>query len=88
MQTLPSLLSGELYPNDARSAMKGFTRSVTCIFIMLPLYFFPIIEQSLQLYGTFFSFAGALLMALPVIYFILPETRGLKLEEIQGNNKI
>merc|ERR1719188_1463521 len=50
---------------------------------MLPLYFFPIIEQSLQLYGTFFSFAGALLMALPVIYFILPETRGLKLEEIQ-----
>lgn len=87
MQTLPSLLSGELYPNDARSAMKGFTRCVTCIFIMLPLYFFPIIEQSLELYGTFYLFAGALLVASPVIYFILPETKGLKLEKIQVNHQ-
>merc|ERR1719188_2199144 len=50
---------------------------------MLPLFFFPIIEHSIHLYGTFYSFAGALLVAMPVVYFILPETKGLKLEEIQ-----
>ena len=84
MQTLPGLLSGELYPSDARSALKGFTRSVSSIFVMFPLYLFPIVKESLQLYGTFFTFAGILLFAFPIIYKILPETKGLPLEDIQG----
>ena len=88
MQTLPSLLSGELYPSDVRSALKGFTRSVTCIFIMLPLYLFPVIEESLQLHGTFFAFAGALLFAFPLVFILLPETKDLRLEEIQGHKEL
>ena len=83
MQTLPTLLSGELYPSDARSSLKGFTRSVTCLLVMIVLYLFPIVEELLQLYGVFYSFACILLLAIPLVYKILPETKGLRLDEIQ-----
>ena len=83
VQTLPTLLSGELFPSDTRSALKGFTRSVTCLLVMIFLYLFPIIEQHLKLYGTFYSFACILLLAFPIVYRVLPETKDLRLEEIQ-----
>ena len=86
MQSLPSLLSSELYPSDVRSTLKGFSRSVTCIFIMLSLNLFPFIEERLDLHGTFFAFAGALLFAFPYVFILLPETKDLRLEEIQGQH--
>jgi hypothetical protein len=69
LQTLPMLLSSELFPSEVRAFCKGVTRSFACIMLVLSLKFFPLIEETLTLYGTFFLFAGILVASLPVVYW-------------------
>jgi len=83
VQTLPFLLSGELFPTDVRATCKGLTRSWTCILLVISLKLFPLIETSLTLHGTFAAFALVLLIFFPIMFFILPETKDLSLDQIQ-----
>jgi len=83
VQTLPLLLSGELFPADVRASCKGLTRAITCIFLVLSVKLFPLLESYFSLYGTFFMFSFFIIIFTPVIYFILPETKDLSLEMIQ-----
>ena len=84
IQTLPNLLSGELFPSDIRAFGKGLTRAATCGFLVIALKLFPILQNQLNLHGTFFLFSGILLIALPIVYCILPETKDMGLEMIQN----
>jgi len=83
VQTLPLLLSGELFPADVRALCKGLTRAITCIFLVLSVKMFPLLESYFSLCGTFFMFSIFIIIFTPVIYFILPETKDLSLEMIQ-----
>ena len=106
VQTLPLLLSGELFPSDVRPICKGIARSIQCILLVICLKVFlnmqfcllkymifmhcllfqlyPILQKSaLQEFGTFYFYGSFLLMALPFVYFLLPETKDLSLESIQ-----
>ena len=51
--------------------------------LVLSLKFFPLMEEKLALYGTFFLFAAILIASLPIVYFTLPETKDLGLELIR-----
>ena len=84
IQTLPYLLSGELFPSDVRAFCKGLTRSVTCVLLVLGLKMYPILEDWLSIYGTFYLFAAVLAFSLPIVYCILPETKDMGLEMIQN----
>ena len=44
---------------------------------------FPVMEATLQIYGTFYAFALVILLFAPLVYYILPETKDLGLEDIQ-----
>ena len=44
---------------------------------------FPLIEQGIGLHGTFYCLAAVMSVCTPVIYFILPETKGLSLEVVE-----
>merc|ERR1711936_517763 len=83
VQTLPLLLSGELFPADVRASCKGLTRAITCTFLVVTVKLYPQLESYLSLYGTFFMFSIFLIIFLPVVCFILPETKDLSLEMIQ-----
>jgi len=83
VQTLPLLLSGELFPADVRASCKGLTRAITCIFLVLSVKMYPQLEGHLSLSGTFFSFSCVMILFFPVVYLILPETKDLSLEMIQ-----
>jgi len=83
VQTLPLLLSGELFPTDIRATCKGLTRSWTCVLLVVSLKLFPLVETGLTLPGTFLAFALILTLSFPVIFFILPETKDLSLDLIQ-----
>merc|ERR1711936_1528772 len=83
VQTLPLLLSGELFPADVRATCKGFTRAVTCILLLLSIKLYPQLENYLNLHGTFFMFGGVLAVLLPISYVILPETKDISLEHIE-----
>ena len=105
IQTLPQLLSGELFPSDVRAFCKGLTRSATCGFLVigknyvkLNLFFnirfyfalfsglkmYPIFESTLTVPGTFFLFSAMMILCLPIVYCILPETKDMGLEMIQS----
>merc|ERR1712241_898113 len=84
IQTLPHLLSGELFPSDVRAFCKGLTRSATCGFLVIGLKLYPIFEQYLTIPGTFLFFSAILIFCLPIVYCILPETKDLGLEMIQS----
>jgi hypothetical protein len=70
LQTLPMLLSSELFPSEVRAFCKGITRSFACIMLVLSLKFFPLMEEKLTFYGTFYLFAAILFMSLPGKYSI------------------
>ena len=55
------------------------------IFIHCLLFqLYPILQKSaLQEFGTFYFYGSFLLIALPFVYLLLPETKDLSLESIQ-----
>ena len=83
IQTLPFLLSGELFPSDIRAFCKGLTRSLACLFLVANLKLYPFLESQIGISGSFYLFGATLAMLGPVVYFILPETKDLGLEVIQ-----
>lgn len=84
VQTLPFLLSGELFPSNVRPTLKGITRSVQCLLLVGILKLYPImITSQLDVFGTFYLLASVLTFFIPIIYVILPETKDLRLEQLQ-----
>merc|ERR1719414_1191076 len=75
IQTLPFLLSGELFPSDVRAFCKGLTRSAACLLLVANLKVYPVLEAWVGIGGAFYLFAGVLVAAVPVVYFVLPETK-------------
>ena len=87
VQTLPFLLSGELFASDVRALCKGLCRGVTSALIILGLKLYPALQSSPALGGlpgTFLLFAGCMAASVPVVYCTLPETKDLGLEMIQA----
>ena len=83
VQTLPQLLSGELFPNDIRAFCKGLTRTFACLLLVGSLKIFPkMIESGIGIHGTFYALSAAMVVSAPVIYHILPETKNMSLEMV------
>ena len=45
---------------------------------------YPIFESTLTVPGTFFLFSAMMILCLPIVYCILPETKDMGLEMIQS----
>jgi hypothetical protein len=78
-----STISGELFPSDVRAFCKSLTRTFACILLVVCLKSFPVLEKFLNFYGTFYFFASLLLLSIPIVYLILPETKDVALEDVQ-----
>ena len=99
VQSMPHLLSGELYPGDLRAKGKAMSRAITCILILLTLKFYLPLKNAITDYGVFYLFAGVILASLPLVYFknlsnkddheeasnwfYMPETKGISLDEVR-----
>ena len=75
--------AGELFPSEVRANCKGLTRSFSCILLVISLKLFPVLESLITFQGTFYLFAAILALSVPVIFFTMPETKDLGLEQIQ-----
>ena len=84
IQTLPFLLSGELFPSDIRAFCKGITRSFACILLIGGLKMFPTLENTIGIHGTFYSFSAVMILCTPVIYCVVPETKDMSLEMVEN----
>ena len=88
IQTLPFLLSGELFPADIRAFCKGLTRSFACLLLIGSLKMFPLIENSIGLHGTFWTYSVISFFAFMFALLFVPETRGKTLDEMEPKSGI
>ena len=84
LQTIPNIMSGELYSSNVRAIMKGISKSISYALVMVSLTSYPFLSKELGVPGTFQVFTCILLFSLPLSLLYVPETKGLELEAIQN----
>ena len=79
---IPWMYSNELYPTDLRSVLYSFAACLVPLQNFLGSKTLPDIMSSLGLTYTLFMFGGVSLLCVFWGFFVLPETKGLTLHEI------
>jgi len=81
--TLPWAMIGEVFPMRVRGAAGGFTTCMAYVFNFVVLKIYPFMETQLRAEGVFFVYAAMSLIGTLFVGFLLPETRGRTLREIE-----
>ncbi|XP_048409650.1 proton myo-inositol cotransporter-like isoform X2 [Stegostoma tigrinum] len=84
MGSMPWTVNSEIYPMWARSTGNACSSGVNWIFNVLVSVSFLHLAEHLTYYGAFFLYSGLTTLGLFFVYGCLPETKGLKLEEIES----
>ena len=77
------LLPGELLPANLRSLGCGFSCFLHYIVVFIVVKNVPKMLSYLGVTGTFYIFSGICFTSLVLLYFTLPETKGLSLDDIE-----
>ncbi|XP_032895191.1 proton myo-inositol cotransporter isoform X1 [Amblyraja radiata] len=83
MGSMPWTVNSEIYPMWARSTGNAMSSGVNWIFNVLVSLTFLHLAEYLSYYGVFFLYSALAALGLFFIYGCLPETKGIKLEEIE-----
>ena len=81
------MLSGELLPSDMRSLGCGLLGVLDNISLFVSVKAVPSLVSSLGMHGAFALYSSFCLMNIIVSFFVMPETKGLSLEEIEDSYK-
>ncbi len=74
---------GEIFPNEVRASGQAFGGLTHWVFAALIANFFPILAANLGGAPIFFLFAGMMVLQLLYVRFLMPETKGVALEDMQ-----
>ncbi|OTF73761.1 hypothetical protein BLA29_004178 [Euroglyphus maynei] len=83
MGPMPWTITSEIYPLWARSFCYSVSTSFNWFFNLLVSLTFLTLTNLLTIYGAFYLYTGLAFFGLVMFFFILPETKGKKLEEIE-----
>lgn len=83
IRLIPWMLIGEIYPTAIRGGASGLSGGTGYIFGFLSNKLFLKLLATLTLPGTFWMYSGVSLCGALVLYFILPETEGRSLVDIE-----
>ena len=80
---VPFIIMGELFPFRYRSVLGPISSSfnLLCAFTVVRSY--PNLEKALGRNGAFWFFMACTLLSIAFVYFLLPETKGKSLQEIE-----
>ena len=78
-------LVGELLPSSLRSLGSGILGAISYVSLFTAVKAPPYIQQKIGLDGLYWVFCGFNILLLFVVYFCLPETFGVKLEDIEDH---
>lgn len=80
---MPGVMIGELLPAQVRGRIGGYIFAAFNIGFFAIAKFFPYISQLMKTHGIFVMFGLSSLGAAAIMYFLLPETKGKTLGEIE-----
>ncbi|XP_014354649.2 facilitated trehalose transporter Tret1 [Papilio machaon] len=84
MVPMPTVISGELIPLEFRSIISSIGVVFLSGVMFLVLQTFPLLVDSINLSGTYAIYAAVLIYLFIMLWFILPETSGKTLQEIEN----
>ena len=79
--------SGELLPSDMRSLGCGILGVLDNISLFISVKAVPSLVSSLGMHGAFALYSSFCLLNIIISFFVMPETKGLSLEEIEESYK-
>ena len=80
---IPWLMLGEVYSNEMKPLMSPITGSFNWFLAFLITYFFESLSSAIGIGETFWLFAGLSVIGVLFVFFLIPETKGKTLPEIQ-----
>jgi facilitated trehalose transporter len=80
---VPFILMGELFPSRYRSILGPLSSSFNLCCTFTVVRSFPVMQISMEKYGAFWFFMCCTLLGIIFVYFLLPETKGKTLEDIE-----
>lgn len=80
---LPWLLMSEVFPPRAKGLAGSICTLVIWLFVFLVTKIFPSMITAFTEEGAFWFFAGWCLLSFIFVYFLVPETKGRSLEDIE-----
>jgi len=82
--SVPWVIQGDIFPNRARAAGNAIATATNWSANLLVSASFLSLVATLHAYGAFLMFAGAALVSALWFWWVLPETRGLALEDVRA----
>ena len=83
LANVPFIVMGELFPSQFRTFLGTISSSFNLIVTFVVVRFFPDMMIFLGKDVTFFIFTGCTLASIVFVYFLLPETKGKTMEEME-----
>lgn len=83
MGTVPWIINSEIYPLQYRGIGGGIAAVANWTSNLIVSETFLTLTQALGSSGTFLLFAGFAVIGLVLIFFLVPETKGLPIEEVE-----
>ena len=80
---IPWLMMGELFPMKVRGVLSGVATAINWLFAFVITMLFSDYQTLVQPFGGWWTFTVFLLLGIPFVVFLLPETRGKSLEQIE-----
>lgn len=84
ISSLPWLMAGELFPTRVRGLMTGVLWVNVYFYTFISVKMYPVIIPIIRIYGVLIIFSMSSFLALIFSVFILPETKGKTLIEIEA----
>lgn len=83
LSNVPFIVMGEMFPLRYRPLLGAFSSSFNLFSLFIMVRFFPDMMNAMGKDGTFYFYTGCTLSSAVFVYFLLPETKGKTLEDME-----
>ncbi|KAH9634932.1 hypothetical protein HF086_017231 [Spodoptera exigua] len=81
---IPWMMMAELFPVEYRGTATGITVIINWMLVFVVTLCFPIMQVAIGIYSCFWFFAGFMILGTIFVFFLIPETKGKTVSQIQA----
>lgn len=81
---IPWMMMAELFPVEYRGTATGITVITNWMLVFVVTLCFPIMQVAIGIYSCFWFFAGFMVLGTIFVFFLIPETKGKTISQIQA----